>query len=417
MTSDRTIWDYLAEAMLASIGSDDVDASARIASFRQRVAAISPGLRSNCPLTDSLLEELIELSPPELKQFVQNIYVGLTLSGLAEAESHFHHNAATVEMSVQLLWVIEGLASLFDDLLFRIRQHNEGVNGRGFDPSAVDPHNLWTRWDALDAAVPLWRQAGFIHAGDPELNVRIPGRADEEFGRWCQQAQLFAIGHELGHHFLGHHLKSPRKKRRVSLAENEYTARVPRWIDDFVETFPKAQREELRCDLFSLLLLSGRFLDDSQSTDYSRPYGAIGGAALALLSLTYIDDRWVGESLSDTHPSLQARWTAIAKFWRQAWQSSPRDQYSGHPIDLLEQLNFFLDIALTRRLRKVSQALVPPAGEDELALLAAELGNRMLRNASNIGLADRELAPLPPESKVATSGAVRSGRGDEEAAT
>lgn len=417
MTANRTIWHYLAEAMLDSIESEDAEAYAQISSFEREVATISPGPRSNCPLTDSLLDELIDLAPPKLKPFVQNIYVGLTLSGLAEAESNFRKNAATVEMSVQLLWVIEGLASLFDDLLYRVRQHNERANDRNFDLSAVDPQTLWARWDTLDDAVILWRRAGFIHAGDSELETRIPGRTDAEFGRWCQQAQLFVIGHELGHHLLGHHLKAPHKKLRVSLARTEYAARVPPWIDEFVETFPKAQQEELQCDIFSILLLSGSFVADTQGVDYSKPYGAIGGAALSLLSLTFIDDRWVGESESDTHPSLQSRWTALAKFWRQAWASSPRDRFSGHPIDLLEQLSFFLDVALTRRMRKSFQSLTPPGSVDELALLAADLEARLRRNAATIGLTDKALAPMPPEAKVVTSEGVRSGTRNESAAT
>ena len=407
---NRSVWSYVGEEMLRTAGSDADRSAVQTFIARedwQKLAKFVPNV-SNCPVIEQNANGLVDKLDASWKALAKNVFFGVTLDGIPNAEAHNHRNAGIVSISLQFMWLLESYVLAYDAMLYSFREHARAYdNGTSpnFDQQTLT--NSRESWRRLETAAIGWRDPGRIDPGRGTVEIYVPGRDAGVVDDAVQSAVTFTLAHELAHHILGH--TSRNSGTRAKDAVQRLLQNLGEASQAFIKTHPKDHERELLCDAMAFQIISGVYISSSASRrDYMSAYRAMLGSCICLLSLAHVGDHWISHDYSDTHPSFQMRWHNLLLMASEAWGDWPRDTTGGHPLDLAHQLRIFVDSAFTNRVEK---AMGPSAGlydassdaefQDLLFRVYMQTWDERIGNQYRL---DGEYDwPRPPENLVARS--------------
>ncbi|WP_392543918.1 hypothetical protein [Oryzobacter telluris] len=349
MAQDRSIWSYVAAELAGAATTQE--ARNAIDEYTARpewrlLSDFAPN-RSNCPIVERNAVSLHGKLPSRWSALADNIFYGVTLDGLPNAEAHNQRFAAIVSVSLQFIWMIESYVLAYDAMLYSFREHARAYE-RGDVPTYHQEELVNSReaWRRLERAAEGWRDEFKIDPGDQSIHLYVPGREAADIDEAVQSVVTFTLGHELAHHILGHTSKNSERRakeaRAMLLCELSETSRA------FIESYPANQQKELLCDAMAFKIVAGSFSDGTTGErDYKSAYNAIIGGCFSLLALAHVGEHWIEQRSGETHPSFQVRWQSLLLIAFETWEGWQRDRSGGHPLDLTHQLRMFVDSAFT----------------------------------------------------------------------
>jgi hypothetical protein len=272
--------------------------SIRVAGLRSKDAAAKlvlwnpcgPDAHSNCPELDERLRELKTLVDPRWRARVNAIYAGRVPYDGETASSLKEQKGSVVFVSFTYTYAMLGAFITLGDFA-------EFVDAARRQPSLSQVsndlrHGVTTAFDALIA-------------GDLE-GSRIFETTETVMtavGRTSQWAELFVIGHEVGHLIMRDQGSRPDREAQARVEDLLRTPSLAVEISDL----NAIQMGEVRADIMSLLLVAGEYV---QEVHLHHELAAIEGAMMALLAVGLVDGEWTA---SPSHPSPLTRMAVVAK--------------------------------------------------------------------------------------------------------
>lgn len=245
---------------------------------------------ANCPELDGRVREIKALVDPRWRARVETIYAGRGPYQGDLAVSLKHAKASVVFISFAYSYATVGAFIVLGDFL-------------NFIDAAADDARIAGRSGSLrqgkfDAFARLL-EGDFRGSGI----FRTTAQVREAAAHTTQWAELFIIGHEVGHLILK---DSSSRPDQVARAEVDEILSRP---DLVAETagLGLEQLNEIRADVISLLIVAGQYKGDSH---LQTEIAAVEGAMLALIAMGLVDNDWTA---SEDHPSALTRLSVIAK--------------------------------------------------------------------------------------------------------
>lgn len=341
---NNTIWSHVANEMVRHTADSGLEHDS-VLDLAERLRELERNgdlARSNCPVVAELAEDLIAKCPAQWKAVAKNVYFGVTLQGEPGALSFNYRDAGVVQISVQYVWLLEAYVRAFDEYLYGLRRQLDNWVREG-GPAVPPPAGGFAAWRRLEQMVHHWRDESILYVGPPEMqSPAVPGRRTDEIDAVVNAAQEWTMAHEMAHHFLGHTVRQPRA--RVHEANQFLDRHLPEYSRRFIDSYTQNHRDELRCDALAFLLVLGIF---KESPSHGVANRAVFGSAMALVSLSHCTEHWVGGESVDSHPAMQDRWQSLILLAESLFATWARDPRGAHPLDALNQLRVFMDVALT----------------------------------------------------------------------
>lgn len=302
---NHSFWYYL----LKSQGKTNLRESPEL----QEALNWSPNL-SNCPELDLEISRLLndrEL-PSTWKEFLGSIFVGRTLDSEVNAESKQRRGQAWVGISFQYTSAVSAYIAAYDRWIAAFNHRQQTKND--------DPAPMEEVFAGIAISRSSWADKESFAGTHGTLLAGPHGRKAEHYGNTVLDAEMFVIGHEYGHHLLGH---TSERAKSFGLTEHLRVELEKIGLDRFVYLRPASQtddpvrskneknpavlqKEELLADLLGLQLAGlSRGRDRTHAV-----YQAMIGAICALLAEADIKHHWFLKE-NDTHPSTVDRISLI----------------------------------------------------------------------------------------------------------
>jgi hypothetical protein len=218
--------------------------------------------------------------------------------------------------------------------------------GRGRHSRPLDPDygNVRSMCRKLDLAAEEWGDPGMISAGQMDFVRLAPDRKGAaELQRYVAAAEEFIVCHEISHHVLAHTATSARKRARAA------SALIAPLIEDVAvplvwDGLSEESRKEIEADLVGIAIASGHI--DGCATRGS-VYRALGGAVVALIAATHVNEHWVEYDPDGSHPPLILRLCFIFSATHSWFSEMSRGEAGDHPLDQVLQLRIFAELLMT----------------------------------------------------------------------
>lgn len=245
---------------------------------------------ANCPELDARVREIKTLVDPRWRARVGAIYAGRGPYQGELAVSLKHPKSSLVFISFAYSYATVGAFIVLGDFFNFI------------DAAAKDDHVGWRsgslRQGKLDAFARLLR-GDFRGSGIFQTTAQVKEAASHT----SQWAELFIVGHEVGHLILKDSSSRPDKAARAEvdaiLSRTDLAAEA--------HGLSPNQLNEVRADVLALLIVAGEYKGDS---NLQTEIAAVEGAMLALIAMGLVDGDWTA---SEDHPSTLTRLSVVAK--------------------------------------------------------------------------------------------------------
>lgn len=244
--------------------------------------------RSNCPMLQDLLGDVIKLVGPKWRAYAANIYAGRTYSDVDMAEADKNLRGGMVAISIEFTNILIAYSSMYGTF----------INSMDF-AKRLSTEASEAMWNGMrgefDKNIAAYRRDGIL-ALKGSLPMVYPSdqfRVATEL--LSEAAEAWSIAHELSHHLARD--MSARKDKEVRATVDNLVNRSS--VGPEIHKMPPSHREEVYADLLATLIMSGHFAPEKRT-----PMGisdAISGATLSLITIAHLRDEWV-TSVSDTHP-------------------------------------------------------------------------------------------------------------------
>lgn len=275
--------------------------------------------RSNCPELDLEISKFLE--DPELpvdwSEFLELIFVGRTLEAKVNADSKQRRGQAWVGISFQYTSALSAYIAAYDRWIAAFRERQATHND--------DPAPIMYAFAGIAFSRSSWANENTFAGTHPALLAGPAGRSAKHYEQVVLAAEMFIIGHEYGHHLLGHtsqwaktfglteRLRQQLKKvglYKIVFLRSDSRTTEPVAVKNPTPSRPQLplvlQTEELLADIVGLQLAGiSRGKDKAVAVRL-----AVIGAVCALLAEGDIKHHWfLGED--DSHPSTIERISII----------------------------------------------------------------------------------------------------------
>ncbi|MET4095766.1 M48 family metalloprotease [Arthrobacter sp. UYCu712] len=355
---DRSFWYYL----LKSQGKNEELASEKL----QDVLTWVPNL-SNCPELDGEISRLLKDKelPKTWSDFLGSIFVGRTLETEVNADSKQRRGQAWVGISFQYTSAIPAYIAAYDRWTAAFQRRQTTQND--------DPAPIMDAFAGIAISRSSWADKDTFAGTHPTLSTGPRGRNAEYYDEVVLAAEMFIIGHEYGHHLLGHtskraksfrlteHLRDELKKlglyRLVFLRSASQTTE-PVAVKNPTPLRPQnplvLQKEELLADILGLELV-GISRGSAKAIAVQR---AVIGAVCALLAEADIKHHWfLGEG--DTHPSTIDRIAVLLRLTKNLFHRDGEIAANSMLDRLVSQLAAFSTACLQASLHGKEPTIYP----------------------------------------------------------
>jgi hypothetical protein len=242
---------------------------------------------SNDRLLQDLMNELISLHRDPLKKMLEATFVAKRRSKIANAGAFAREQAHAGDLVVFYVGLSDA-AFQYSILYHEFARLREAIRSRDY----AAPKRFAARVQALASAQHRWNADGYIQLAPEDMLESDPENTGHEVGV-ATTTDLFILGHELAHHYLGH--TGVDDRHFLGLATSD-RSRHPSW-----ESFPEAWRYEFDADSAAIGLVLGA----NKRKAKDRFVTAALGATLTMTVLGQMDADV--DSGSSTHPPTRLR--------------------------------------------------------------------------------------------------------------
>ncbi|MFJ8022132.1 hypothetical protein [Streptomyces sp. NPDC096311] len=208
-----------------------------------------------------------------------------------------------------------------------------------------------------DQSVGKWATEGNVYAAHPLL-IELPVRRTEnDYHTLVTAAETFVVAHEFCHHMLGHTDEYFRHAGGAKKVVYQWLSQID--ADGIMEKLNSSQKQEVEADVAAFLLTCGLL---SEGGSRPRVYRAVGGSMIALVALAHVNQSWVSEGVSSTHPGVLERYEILAKIIKEITMRLPiGEEGKGHPIGFLIQFRGFISVVLQTISSRMGGDVDPPS--------------------------------------------------------
>jgi predicted Zn-dependent protease len=315
--------------------------------------------RSNCPELDAEISRLLKAKelPEDWAEFLGSIFVGRTLESEVNAESKQRRGQAWVGISFQYTSAVSAYIAAYDRWAAAFKRRLETQND--------DPAPIMDAFAGIAISRSSWADADTFAGTHPTLLTGPHGRGAEFYGEAVLAAEMFIIGHEYGHHLLGHTSNRAKSFGLTQMLRDElrkiglYKLVFLRSASQTAEPVdPKSrlvlQTEELLADILGLRLAGiSRGADTGVAVQR-----AVIGAVCALLAEADIKHHWF-LGVDATHPSTIDRISVLLSVTKNLFHREGEILTNTMLDQLVSQLAAFATACLQASMHGMEPAIYP----------------------------------------------------------
>lgn len=341
---------------------------------------------SNCPELDLEISKLLEDVPLSWKDFLGSIFVGRSMGGAVNAGSKQRRGQAWVGISFQYTSAVSAYISAYDRWTDAFARHERGESDDGARIKEV--------FSGIAMSRSSWADEKSFVGTHATLLAGPHGRGPQDYGPLVLDAEMFIIGHEYGHHLLGH---TNTRAKSFGLTEHLRAQLTAAGLHRFVFLRSDSQTQEpvtSKGDQNPLVSQTDELLADvvgltlaATSRERNRTgavYRAMIGATCALLAEADIKHHWFLQK-NDKYPSTSDRITLLLNLMPKLFQDyTPLGDHDSVE-QLARQLASFATACLQSSLHDKEPGRYPAPTWKQILAAYMEAGLAMRTMKDNVG--------------------------------